>query len=497
MQRHSSSGFTLVEMAVVLVIAGMLVTIGFSTVGILLEQTRRSSDRQVIEEGKEALFGELLAGGGLPAPRAIDGDNRALLHEDGGETDPGVPGALPADTLGVSATGSGSALLGYDVHPALRAEEAFSIADWVEWIEVDGGDQGELDGADTGIGTGGSEAQLCRNLNTLLALAEQEGDSLENDEEEVEATLPRVWSRGYVEDEGGDPDNKEAALENASPYAFVVLRRPEEAQGERLDRENSFDLDEKVYRVWENPNTPAEPGRSDAALRYDGHVAGYPLSRLAGELRRAGLCSSGPARCRNNEVLVTLINDTHMGVTPGWKMTGYLISEGKMDDDGSCDIEGTDEGDELNNLDDCDYHTRLTIPPSERSRSACLPAYGEAGPSDSDEGPYHLVITLEDNTGAADDFLVAKAPLAEIDGDSPEAWLAPSILGSSGSAEAEIFFQANKPDKYLQSRAEPVGGKEECGDYLDEGNCEKEHGKGASWKDSEGNELDWTGSNES
>lgn len=493
MQRHSSSGFTLVEMAVVLVIAGMLVTIGFSTVGILLEQSQRSSDRQVIEEGKEALFGELFARGGLPAPLEIDSGNRALLGSSGDKTDPGDPGALPADTLGVAATGSGSALLGYDLHPALRADSDFSMADWVAWIGDDGGDQGELDD-DAEIGTGGSEAQLCRNLNTLLALEAQEGGSLDDDEE-VEGTLPRVWSRGYVEDEGGDPsDDAEDVLDHTSRYAFVVIRRPEEAQGDRLDRENSFDDDEEVYRVWENPNTPAEPDRSDADLRYDGHVAGYPLSRLAGELRRAGLCSSGPARCRNNEVLVTLINDTHMGETPGWKMTGYLISEGDMD--GSpCDIEGTGEGDELDSLDDCDYHTRLTIPHSERSRSACLPAYGEDGPGNGENGTYHLVITLEDNSDA-DDFLVAKAPLAEIGSDISDAWFDESILDSTGSAEAEIFFQANEPDEFISSRAEPSGDGEECGDYLDD-SCEAEHGDEGSrdWEGDDG--LDWDGSNES
>ncbi len=90
---NKAGGFTLVEMAVVMLIMGFLFTGLFSSISGWLENRRYSDTRQQMEAIEDALIGYAIANnGGLPA---ADSD------EDG-VADPGVGrGELPWKTLGL------------------------------------------------------------------------------------------------------------------------------------------------------------------------------------------------------------------------------------------------------------------------------------------------------------------------------------------------------------------------------------------------------------
>jgi len=92
-ERRRAEGFTLVEMALVMLILGFLFTGLFSSISGWIENRRYSDTRQRMEQVIDALIGyALVNNGGLPAADA-DGD---------GIADPGSNrGTLPWKTLGL------------------------------------------------------------------------------------------------------------------------------------------------------------------------------------------------------------------------------------------------------------------------------------------------------------------------------------------------------------------------------------------------------------
>ncbi|MBU1689728.1 MAG: prepilin-type N-terminal cleavage/methylation domain-containing protein [Gammaproteobacteria bacterium] len=106
---HKSSGFTLVEMAIVLVIVGLLLGGLLMPLAAQVEQRRIGETQKALEEIKEALIGFAIANGRLPCPASATIQTGAT----GAGLEPApfvaagctnVAGALPWATLGVNET---------------------------------------------------------------------------------------------------------------------------------------------------------------------------------------------------------------------------------------------------------------------------------------------------------------------------------------------------------------------------------------------------------
>ena len=65
-QSSSRKGFTLIELAFVLVIVGLLLGLGAQLIPMLVTQNKLSDDRTRVKEAKTALIGYALATGRLP-----------------------------------------------------------------------------------------------------------------------------------------------------------------------------------------------------------------------------------------------------------------------------------------------------------------------------------------------------------------------------------------------------------------------------------------------
>ncbi len=109
----SQAGFTLVEMAIVLVIVALLIGGVLAPLSTQKEQERRKENQQLLEQAREALLGYAAVNGYLPCPDT-DGDG---LEDSAGGTcgpataittiyypaDPTLTGRLPWATLGIDA----------------------------------------------------------------------------------------------------------------------------------------------------------------------------------------------------------------------------------------------------------------------------------------------------------------------------------------------------------------------------------------------------------
>lgn len=122
-------GFSLIELAVVLVIIGLLIGGGIAALDATTEQTRRSDQRRQLEHVREALYGFAMSHGRLPCPDDL-GDGTAP-DPDGTEDRSGSPatctndtGALPWVTLGVARRDAWGYPLIYHVEPGFAEEPA-------------------------------------------------------------------------------------------------------------------------------------------------------------------------------------------------------------------------------------------------------------------------------------------------------------------------------------------------------------------------------------
>jgi len=107
---HTQTGFTLIEMAVVLVIIALLVGGVLAPLSTQKEQERREENQQLLDEALNALIGFAIVNAYLPCPDT-DGDG----VEDAPDANPGdcgrtqatsansYPGRLPWVTLGINA----------------------------------------------------------------------------------------------------------------------------------------------------------------------------------------------------------------------------------------------------------------------------------------------------------------------------------------------------------------------------------------------------------
>lgn len=109
------SGFTLVEIAIVLLIVGLLIGGLMAPLSAQLEQRRVADTRRAMDEAREALLGFALQTGYLPCP-AISASNG--LEDRAGAVCNKRYGYLPWATLGVNKLDGWNRLMGYTVTPA-------------------------------------------------------------------------------------------------------------------------------------------------------------------------------------------------------------------------------------------------------------------------------------------------------------------------------------------------------------------------------------------
>ena len=109
-----SLGFTLVEMAMVLLIVGLLLGGGLSVISTQIEQQKIKDTQKVLEDAREALIGFAAANGRLPCPASAA--SNGIESPAGGSTSV-IPcsnpynGFLPAATLGMSGLDANGYLL--------------------------------------------------------------------------------------------------------------------------------------------------------------------------------------------------------------------------------------------------------------------------------------------------------------------------------------------------------------------------------------------------
>ena len=143
---HQQSGFTLIELAIVLVIIGALIGSFLGTLGARIDTTRRAETQADLEVIKSAILGYAVSSGGpfLPCPCTSDCDidtanpaGRENREADGtctADAAAGYQGYLPWGTLGLKASDSWNTLYSYWVDPAFSDDgsgggSVFGLAD--------------------------------------------------------------------------------------------------------------------------------------------------------------------------------------------------------------------------------------------------------------------------------------------------------------------------------------------------------------------------------
>jgi prepilin-type N-terminal cleavage/methylation domain-containing protein len=122
--RMASHGFTLVELAIVLIIVGLLLGSLMSPLSAQLDQRNYNETQQQISEIREALIGFAVSNGRLPRPAtsAADGaENPATCASIAACT-----GFIPWTTLGLKKTDAWNKMIRYSVTPAY-ANGAFAL----------------------------------------------------------------------------------------------------------------------------------------------------------------------------------------------------------------------------------------------------------------------------------------------------------------------------------------------------------------------------------
>ena len=113
-------GFTLVEVAIVLVILGLIIGLGIPMLRMLIQQNKLTEDRAVVKEAKQALIGYAYAHGGFPDVYKSNGLK-----------------LLPYFKLGIRATDANANPLIYDVNPSLIESDNSSIKTFCQKVAAE------------------------------------------------------------------------------------------------------------------------------------------------------------------------------------------------------------------------------------------------------------------------------------------------------------------------------------------------------------------------
>lgn len=117
MTKHRQSGFTLVEIAIVLIIVGLMIGGLITPLSMQLEQRKVAETQKAMEEAREALLGYALRNGYLPCP-AISASNGLEARNGSHCAGERRSGYLPWATLGVGKLDGWNHLFRYSVTPA-------------------------------------------------------------------------------------------------------------------------------------------------------------------------------------------------------------------------------------------------------------------------------------------------------------------------------------------------------------------------------------------
>ena len=111
--KRNSSGFTLAELAIVVVIVGLLMGSLLLTMSTQLDQRKRNDTQQTLDQARDALIGYVIANGRLPCPaiHAAATDTGVEAPIGGGTCTAPYSGFYPATTVGLGNTDSQGYLL--------------------------------------------------------------------------------------------------------------------------------------------------------------------------------------------------------------------------------------------------------------------------------------------------------------------------------------------------------------------------------------------------
>jgi len=109
-------GFTLVELTIVLIILGLLITSLIPPLSAQIDQRHYNETQQQLNEVREALIGFSVANGRLPRPATSIADGAENPADCATDTD--CTGYIPWATLGVKKTDAWNKMIRYSVTPA-------------------------------------------------------------------------------------------------------------------------------------------------------------------------------------------------------------------------------------------------------------------------------------------------------------------------------------------------------------------------------------------
>lgn len=208
--RIAAGGFTLIELAIALVVVGLLLGMLTPALGARIEQQRIAETRQVLAEAQEALLGFAMANGRLPRPAASFADGSEATALCG--SDAACTGFIPWQTLGVRRSDGWQKLVRYSVTPAL-ANGGFALnASGSKKIQSrdEAGALIYLVGSASACSTGSPCAAAViysagkNNWGTLengTALGDQSASNVDEDTNETAST--RFVARAFGEQPGG------------------------------------------------------------------------------------------------------------------------------------------------------------------------------------------------------------------------------------------------------------------------------------------------------
>lgn len=124
MKRTNSRGFTLIEMAMVLLIMGLLLGGGLAVLSSQIESQKTKETQKILEEVKEALIGFAVSNGRLPRPStvALNGIENPVICA----SEALCTGLIPWATLGITKLDGWAKVVRYSVTPAY-ANAAFTL----------------------------------------------------------------------------------------------------------------------------------------------------------------------------------------------------------------------------------------------------------------------------------------------------------------------------------------------------------------------------------